>query len=248
MDEINKGIPLPGIPQDEYTKLLLSVGGTSKERRPLSPVEVGEILVKSKSAGASTKTLTAGMHMTDTSMPGKFMKLIDLDESILHLVTWGASDRKALGFSVAAQLSRVERKYHLLFAQKCLEHGITKDEAVSVIQLFQRSGQTLEECFSRVVRRRPSTRTLEVILGSVASDPTVLFALESMTQLERDQLFTRVVNSTYSNASNFSAKLGKTKFAIIGGKSVRQSLSTDSSFSEKLNHNLKKLIIAEEQP
>ena len=86
-----------------------------------------------------------------------------------------------------------------------------------------------------------------MILGSVDSDPLVLHALESLTQLERDELFTRVVNSTYPNASNFSAKLGKNKFAIIGGKSVRQTLSPDKFFSEKLNNELKNQINTEGQ-
>lgn len=234
--------PLPGISPDEYTKLLLSVGGTSNARRPYSPVEVGELLVRTQHKGTSPKEMAVGMKMTNDSMARKFLKLVNLDESILHLVTWGASADKALGFSVAAHLSRLEPSDQPLFAEKCLAYGITKDEATSVIQLYQRSGQSLEECIARVVARRPTTRTLEVILGSIAADSHVRSVLESMTQLERDELFQQVVNHVYPEVSDFSAKLGKNRFTIIGGKSVGKVVASDKFFSEKLNEGLRTFV------
>ncbi len=68
---------LPGLTQREFQELLLSVGKTTRARRPLSPVEVGELCAKSIEEGASPKELTEALRMTDRNMISKFLRLRD---------------------------------------------------------------------------------------------------------------------------------------------------------------------------
>ena len=59
--------------------------------------------------------------------------------------------------------------------------------------------------------------------------------LGSLSQLERDELLERIVSRVFPGAKDFTAKLGVGRFAIIGGKSVADTVAADSQVEQSIN-------------
>ena len=228
---------LPGLTDREYEALLLSVGGGLKARRPLSPVEVGQLCAKAEAAGASKKEITAALRMTDTSMVPKFIRLTELSPAIRHQVDWGRSRSSAIGFSVAAQLGRLEQTNQDPLAELILRYRLSKAEMVSVIQLLRRSGQPLGDCVDRVVQRRPAVIVRHVVLGAVLI-PGVARHLARLSQLQRDESLARALKATYPTLQRVTAKLGVDRFTIVGGRSLAESIGRDGGFEATISRQL----------
>ena len=229
---------LQGLTQQEVQELLLSVGKTTRARRPLSPVEVGTLCAKAIEAGASKKEITEALQMTDEGMVSMFLHLRDLIPSVCHLVSWGFTGDGAIGFSAAAQLARLPQNNQGIASEAILKHRLTKNEIISVIQLIDRSQQPIAECVQRVVRRRPVVRIRQIVLGGVTSVESGT-KLRSLSQLIRDELLERIVKRLFPSAKDFTAKLGVDRFAIIGGKSVAETVALDSQVEQSINKCLK---------
>jgi len=229
---------LPGLTKLEFQRLQFSVGKTTRQRRPLSPVEVGELCAKCVAAGACPNEITEALKMTDKGMVPKFLRVKDIVPTVRHLVSWGFSGDAAVGFSVAAQLARLPQKHHLPLAEGILKYGLSRNEMISVIQLLERSQDPLELCVQRVVRRRPVVRLQQIVLGSVTAESSVL-KLRALSQLERDDILDGIIHRLFPNAKDFTAKLGTDRFAIIGGKSVAETVAMDPKIELNINNSLR---------
>jgi len=227
----------PGLTRREFQELLLSVGKTTRSRRPLSPVEVGNLCEKSIGKGASPKEITEAVKMTDRSMISKFVRLRALIPEVRHLVSWGYSGDAAIGFSVAFQLARMSESQQPVASAAVLKYRLTRDEMTSVIQLLERSGDPLDKCVDRVVRRRPVVRIRQIVLGAVTSAASSA-KLSFLSQLQRDELLERIVSRLFPKATDYTAKLGVDRFTIIGGKSVAETVATDSHMEQNINNCL----------
>jgi hypothetical protein len=225
---------LPGLNQREFQELQFSVGKTTRERRPLSPVEVGERCVKSIEKGATHTEITVALKMTDKSMVPKFIRVRNLIPTVRHLVSWGFSGDDAIGFSVAAQLARMPESQQPSASDAILKYQITRNEMISIIQLLERSGDPLDVCVNRVVRRRPIVRIQQIVLGAINSAATATKLL-SLTQLQRDDILERVIRRLFPSIKEFTAKLGTERFTIIGGKSVAETVAMDSKIEQNIN-------------
>lgn len=224
---------LPGLDTEQFHRLLLSVGQTSSRRRPLSPVEVGQLCQKAIGEGASRQEVTHALSMTDTSMITKFLRLAELAPEIQHVVSWGRSTEATIGFSVASQLARMAPAHHVTMATSILQYALTKTEMISIIQLLERSGDSLEKCRDRVLRRRPIVRERHLLLGAVASNE-VASALARLTQRERDAVLTTVLAQEYPDAADCSAKLGVDRFTIVGTKHVARAIAGAGDFESRI--------------
>jgi hypothetical protein len=228
---------LQGISQRDFQGLLLSVGKTTRARRPLSPIEVGELCAKCLEAGATIAEITDELKMTDKGMVAKFLRTKEIVPSLRHLVSWGHSADGALGFSVAAQVARLPADQQELAAEAVLKHKLTRDEMTSVIQLLSRSEDPLDKCIDRVVRRRPVVRVRQIVLGAI-TDGRLATKLGKLTQLKRDDLLLRVVTELFPTAKDFTAKLGIERFTIIGGKTVASTVAADPQVEQHINESL----------
>ena len=228
---------LKGLAHSEFRQLLLSVGKTTRARRPLSPVEVGALCKESIDKGATQKEITKALGMTDTGMISKFVRLSDLIPAVRHLVSWGYSGDGAIGFSVAAQLAQLPEGQQAAAAESILRHNLSKDEMRSVVQLIDRSKQPLKECFDRVVQRRPTVQVRQLVLGGVTS-PDTRSKLGSLTQVDRDELLQRIVARLFPTAKDFTAKLGIDRFAIIGSRSLAETVARDPEAEQSINRRL----------
>ena len=229
---------LPGLTKEEFNQLLLSVGRTPKQRRPLSPVEVGQLCNKAETSGASRSEITLSLQMTDTGMVSKFLKLSKLDPSLQHLIEWGHSGGGAIGFSVAAQLVRFDALLQPGLAELILKHKLSKSEMISVHQLLDRSGAPLGDCVVRVVKRRPGTEELHIITGAV-SETGLQAALNSRTQEQRDRHFDRALHDLLPALGRCVAKLGPSRFTVIGGVAIAKAFTEDRTLEARIAQHLK---------
>jgi len=229
---------LPGLTQAEFTALLLSVGKTSRDRRPLSPVEAGQLCAKSIAAGTNADEIAKACQLKDRSMVSKFLRVTGFAPEIRHLVSWGNSGDGALGFSTAAEVIKLPAGSHSAACTAALQHRLTRDEMRSVVQLVERSGDSLDDCVVRVVRRRPVVRIRQIVLGAVMDD-RLKQALGSMTQLERDDLLGDTIRQLFPSVGDFTAKLGVDRFTIIGGKSIADTVAAEPQMERLINSALK---------
>jgi hypothetical protein len=184
--------------------------------------------------GATPKEITKSLQMTDVSMISKFLRVRELSSEVRHLVSWGYSGESAIGFSVAAQLSRLPENEHVAAADAVLRYRLTRNEMMSVIQLRERSKESLQACIDRVVGRRPTVAVRQIVLGAVLNTK-VRDALHSLSQLRRDEILESCIMSTYPAAKKFTAKLGVDRFTIVGGKSVASTIAADEKLEATIN-------------
>jgi len=229
---------LRGLTKQEFSQLLLSVGRTPKEQRPLSPVEVGQYCQKAETVGGHARDeITFELYMSDKGMVPKFIRLLELDPSVQHLVEWGHSNDGAIAFSAAALLVRFDKSVQKNIAKKIMEHRLTKTELTSIIQLVTRSQQSPAQCVARIVKRRPITVVRHVIIGSVVGKKLQTH-LQSRTQKERDQLAQQVFAEHYPDLKHVTVKLGPKRFTVIGGSLVATAIANDKDFEATISQHL----------
>lgn len=227
---------LPGITQQLFRKAVFSVGSVRGAERPLSPIEVSSVFHAAIKAGATRKEISQAFTL-DPSMVARFLRLKDLSTETHHLVDWGTSKESAIGFSTASELCRAPRAIQSELAAAILRHGATKDETISVIQLHQRSGESLNDCISRVLARRPTVKVFQLIMGAIASAP-LHKTLAALSQMERDKALLAVLASLYPKMNSFTAKLGDRQFTVVGEKSVTDNIANDKAFESNINVRL----------
>lgn len=220
---------LRGLSDVEFNQLMLSVGKTPIAQRPFSPAEVGHLCKRAKLSGSSNYEITVALRMKDTSMISKFIRVADLSPGIQHLVAWGRSGGGVIGFSAAAQLGRFDKDHQELIASEVIKYDLTKSEMISIIQLFARSGQPLIKCVERVISRRPTVTVRDVIVGAVSSH-LLRQRLSLMTQRARNGLLESVVKELYPRIGDFTASLGDSRFALVGGRALSDQLTKRRDF------------------
>lgn len=232
--EIEVARMLEGLTESDFRDTLLSVGRTELQGRPLSPVEVGVNCEKALKAGASRNDIAKELQFTSSTMVTKFLQLQKLAPEVLHLVNWGKSEGESLGFSSAAELSKMAPAHHEAVARNVLKYAMRKTEIVSVRQLFERSGDDLATCIKRVLSRRPVTVVRHIVMGGVQK-ADLQNKLGAMTQRQRDEVLKGIVSRLYPQADSYSAKLGKSRFTVVGGKSVAHTIAGDEDCESRIN-------------
>jgi hypothetical protein len=222
-----------GLKQNELDATLLSVG-SHRVVRPLSPVEVAINCDKAIKAEETKKEIAIGLGLTGTSMIDKFLKLLNLDPEILHLVDWGDSKFTVIGFSCAIEVVQLPIELHKEMTNAVCKHNLTKVQAKSVRQLFQRSKRRLEECIADVVARQSIIVIREIVIGEIA-DTMLVENLVDMLQMERDVLIKNALEELYPGIGEFTGKLGKQRFTVIGGKSVGETIGRDRDFESRIS-------------
>lgn len=202
------------LPTELRRRLILSVG-THRSKRPLSPVEVAEAIELLIGFGSTSREIAADLQFADPSMVANFRRLLRLSPSIRHLVAWGKSS-SSIPFSVAytvARLNSAEAQQQVVYA--ALENGLTYNEALQLVQILERSQQSLPEAIESVLRLRPQVTRRQVFVGAVLS-PVVRSALTRMTQGERDSFLHKAVQNHQPNLPSFSGRLATERFTLVG--------------------------------
>lgn len=228
---------LQGLTRQEFSETLLSVGEAHAHIRSLSPVQVADNCDKSLKAGASRKDLSKALQLNST-MVGKFLRLLSLSPEVRHLIDWGRSSISVIGFSTAAELARFDPAEQKEAVEKgILRYALTKEETISIRQLLERSKQPLLACIERVVRRRPTVKVLDVVMGAIISGQ-LEEKLRLMVQGERDAVLYRVIQGLYPQLENFSVRLGQNRFTVVGTGNIHEKMGADQQFESSINSAL----------
>ena len=130
---------LRGLDALELGRLRVSLGyGTHKKGRPLSPIEVAELLRRACDTGHTLDECARVIRIHETGL-ARFLRVLDLPEDLQHVVDWG-SGKDSIGFSGAAELVRIGgEENQRLVGNAVLEHGLTSKEVRQIAQLVKRS-------------------------------------------------------------------------------------------------------------
>lgn len=213
---------LPGLSRLEFGRLQMSVGyNTHKKGRPLSPVEVGEMLKRACDHGASLSDCATALNLGGTSQVTRFLRIGRLPSELRYLVGWGRSG-DSIGFTTAVELVRVpDANDQRAIATAILEEGLQTAEVRQVAQIQRRSKRPIESCLKEVIGMRPTVDRRYVFVGSV-SDKKTREALAELTQAERDALLLSGIKAL--GIAGASGRLGQQLFTIVGDEHLNNEL------------------------
>lgn len=226
-----------GLSSAEVRQLILSVG-THKSERPLSPVEVAQLMQKAVKAGENRKEIAARLLLEDSSIIGRFIRLLQLPPDVQQLIGWG-SDPATVSFTAGSEIARLqEDQEQLALATTALENRFNKSEIVQVVQIRQRSGKSIEECMKVVLNQRPVIERRHVISGSLQSE-RLKDSLKQISQLERDDLLQSALDRYGPNIQRLGSKLGDGYFILIGDDRLHAAImSLPEGFEQAITEYL----------
>ena len=203
-------------------RLRMSVGyGTNKKGRPLSPIEVAEQIRNAQQGGAELDTVAKEIRIDKTGLR-RFLILLDLPDEIRHLVGWGGSE-STIGFSAATEIARMSgAENKKTIAESALSNKLKGKEIRQVVQLFNRSGRTVEECLTEVLNMRPIIEKRYVFLGTI-NDESICTALSEMSQTQRDKILDSSIQRI--GLREASGKLGEKFFTLVGHEQFNASMN-----------------------
>ena len=199
------------VSEAEYQGLLLSVG-THRSDRPLSPIEVAELLGKAVTAGV-TRTECAQALDIGPSQVSAFLSLLELTPEIRHIADWRGSTAASVAFSTMAEIRRLRHEDQIVAAKAALTHKLTWKEAVQLVQIALRSGKPIEECLSQVLNLRPQIITYHLFVGAVTSKEIQIW-LGSLPQRDRDGLLSSALRDLTGPDYQPNGRLGISEFTI----------------------------------
>ena len=212
---------LRGVTALELGRLRVSVGyGTHKKGRPLSPVEVAELVRRARSAGNTLAECARAIRIDETGL-GRFLRLLELPDDLRHLVDWG-SGKYVLGYSRAVELVRIPDLDDMrTVANAVLESGLTSKETRQVVQILERSGRSASDVLREVLGMRPVIERRYVFIGTVV-DKALLEALEKKSQREKDSLLHAAIGKL--DLVGASGRLGTSRFTLVGDEQFGSSM------------------------
>jgi hypothetical protein len=207
---------------EDWRDLILSVG-THHGKRRLSPIEVAEKFEIAKRGGIALRDIADKVRLKDVTMVAKFIRLLDIIPEIRYLIDWGQSS-SSISFSAAAELARLDKSDQKTVADAILEHGLTKNEVRQIIQLRNKLSADVNKCIYQILELRPQIIRKHIFVGAVL-DNRLLCLLSSHTQAERDELLLKALEGKFSSRIEWSGKLGKTRFSIVGSDQLAQAMN-----------------------
>ena len=212
-----------GLTALELGRLRMSVGyGTHKKNRPLSPIEVGRLLCRARDAGLSLKECADEIHLDGTGHIGRFLRILDLDKEIQHLISWGGS-KDAIGFSSAFELARIQSADNQrIVAESILENSLKSKEVRQVVQLHERSGRSIRECLKEVLGMRTVVERRYVFIGSI-TEQQIEGRLAELTQIQRNSVLKVAIEEL--SLQGAVGRLGQRIFTLVGGERFNTSMN-----------------------
>lgn len=202
-----------GLQPELARKLMLSVG-THRSARPLFPVEVASAMRQTLDAGTTTEELADLLHFDGPTMIRRFTRLLDLPLEVQPIVGW-SSDASTVSFSAASEIARLPQYDQVNAAKAVLSNQLTLSEVRQLVQIYLRSGKSLDETVETVVRQRSTVVRRHVMVGSITS-ATTRQQLQELSQEERNVLLGAVLANHLSEAHSLGTKLGTENFILVG--------------------------------
>lgn len=222
---------MKGLSPFEIRQLILSVG-THRAERPISPIEVAKLIQKALEAGEKRKEIADRLYLNNSTIIGRFTRLLCLPTQIQHLIGWG-SDPATLSFTTASEIARLEStQEQTTLAKAALESQLNKSEIIEVVQIRQRSKKSIESCIEAVLNQRPVIQRRHVIIGELQSGK-LKNELKQVSQLERDNLLRSALEQHVPNVSPLSVKFRDGYFFLVGDDKFHEAIISLSGGFEK---------------
>ena len=212
---------LAGMNALELGRLRMSIGyGTHKKGRPLSPVEVGELLQKARSSGMSLKDCSTAVQLDDTGHITRFLSILELPQDLQHLIGWG-SDKEFIGFTAAFELTKLKiDEDRQEVAQAILTNRLTSKEVRQIAQLRNRSRSDILQCINEILGMRKQVTRRYVFVGIMPSHYEKMLARES--QSARNIILASAMHSI--GIRNATGRLGPKIFTLVGDDEFNTSM------------------------
>lgn len=211
---------LPGLTALELGRLRMSVGyGGHRKGRPLSPVEVGVLLRRARSHGASVVECAKAVQLHETGIL-RFLRILDLPRDLQHLIDWG-SGKDFVGFSAAVETTKLKNpaEQRTLVAA-ILENNLNSKEVGQVSQLRRRSERAVGECVREILQMRPKVLKRYVFIGSVAEENVE--EMRDLTQSVRDSMLAAGMEKI--GIRDATGRLGVRFFTLVGDERFNSSM------------------------
>jgi len=231
---------MKGIAPEDLRDLILSVG-IHKSDRPLSPVEVAELLYKLINSGETIQDVSKEILLNPT-MITRFLRLTNVAPEIQHLIGWGGESK--ISFSTASEIARLKTvEEHKILAQATLEHKLSKNETIQVVEVRNKFGKPINQCIEDILRMRPRIIRRYLFIGAVKLSE-VRNKLRLMSQTDRDALFSKAVTLNYPDLPYWEGQLGSKGFNLLGNEELNQALSNiPNDFESTINGYLESSIL-----
>ena len=228
---------MKGLSSSETRQLILSVGTHSSER-PLSPIEVAKLMQKTLNTGERRIDIAEKLHLEDSTMIGRFVRLLSLPSEIQQCVGW-RSNPSTLSFSAATEIARLKStQQQNVLAKAVLENRLNRYEILQVVQIQRRSEKSIEDSIKAVLDQRPVIERRHVIIGSLLSK-RLKDDLEKMSQSERNDLLESALDRYGPNTPRLGSKLGNSYFMLIGDDSFHAAITDiPNGFEESVTQYL----------
>ena len=211
---------------DKDSSLLLCSVGTHQGRRPLSPLEIGELLEKVVANGSSVKDCADELQVGQTQI-STFLKLPKLNPEIQYLADWGRTSKSSIAFSSLAELSRLNSADQLKAASAILGHSFSWKEVIQLVQLYDRSSKKIDECIKDVNNLRPEVEIRHMVIGEIKSEANREILLK-LNQGQRDALFKSVLGQLYGSARGVNGRLSASNFTITSTFDPMRQIDQDA--------------------
>jgi hypothetical protein len=215
--------------------LILSVG-THKKNRPLSPVEVAEGFKVAIDNGMSRKELAELVQFGGTSMIDRFLNLLKLNKDLRYLVDWRQGDL-SISFSSASKIACLTDYEQKEVVKAILDNRLNKDEITQIIQIKKRSNKDINNCIQEVLNQRPTIERRYIFIGKIIN-PELSKSLERLTQLERNALLKKTINSEVNPNIHSEVRLGMNGFSLLGDELLSNELKKLKPDFESCINNL----------
>ena len=205
---------MKGLSAYELRQLILSVG-THKSDRSLSPIEVAKLMQKALDMGETRKTLANRLLLDDSSIIGRFIRLLSLPVQVQHLIGWG-SNPATISFTAGSDIARLkDSREQKILAKMALENQLNKSEIIECVQLRQRSEKSIEDSVKAVLNQRPVIERRHAIIGELKSE-NLKDKLKEVSQLERNNLLQSALDEYGPSVPRLGSKLGDSYFLLVG--------------------------------
>lgn len=222
---------MKGLSPSEIRQLILSVG-TRKSVRPLSPIEVGKLIQKALNAGEKREEIADRLHLDGSTLIGRFIRLLTLPDHVQPLIGWGA-DPATLSFTAASMIARLDSAQDQdILTKASLESQLNKSEIIEVVQIRQRSGNSIENCIKAVLNLRPIIEKRHLIFGQLQSEELIT-VLKQTSQHKRDSLLQSAIERQALNITPLNTKLGDRYFLLVGDEQFHNEIISLSDDFEK---------------
>lgn len=228
---------MKGLSSKEIRDLVLSVG-RQKSTRPLLPVEVAQFIQRALDAGEKRTDIADRLYLEDPSIVGRFIRLLSLPLQVQQLIGWGSAST-TVSFTAASIIARLKSSQEQTdLAKAVLENQFNKSEIIQIVQIRQRSGNSLESCIKGILNQRPVIERRHVIIGELQSKK-LKDKIRQISQLERNNLLQSTLERTTPGIPSLGTTLSERFFLLVGDDKFHSAItSLPDGFEKSITEHL----------